>query len=152
MAGMAERLWRAANTAAVWVYRRSGGRVGGSAKGAPVLLLTVTGRKSGRAHTVPVAYVQRDGWYYLAASAGGAPAEPQWIRNLRATSTAKIEVGRESHPVVVEVLRGTDRDAAWRDVIVAAHPFFADYEKKSGRVIAVARVRPEAPASADPAQ
>jgi deazaflavin-dependent oxidoreductase (nitroreductase family) len=142
MSSMTARLWRGANAAAVWVYRRTGGRLGGKAKGAPVLLLTAPGRKSGRAHTVPVAYVLRDGWYYLAASAGGAPAEPQWIRNLRATPTATIQVGSESHPVAVEVLRGADRDDAWRDVIVATYPFFADYEKKVSRVIAIARVRP----------
>ena len=72
MSSLTARLWRGANAAAVWVYRRTGGRLGGKAKGAPVLLLTAPGRKSGRAHTVPVAYVLRDGWYYLAASAGGA--------------------------------------------------------------------------------
>jgi deazaflavin-dependent oxidoreductase (nitroreductase family) len=144
MSSMTDRFWRGANRAAVWVYRRTGGKVGGKAKGSPVLLLTAPGRKSGHRHTVPVAYVLHEGAYYLAASAGGRPAEPQWIRNLRATPTATIEVGRETHPVSVEVLRGEERDAAWRDVIVAAHPFFADYETKSGRVIAVARVTPTA--------
>jgi deazaflavin-dependent oxidoreductase (nitroreductase family) len=142
MASMASRLWKTANTVAVWVYRRTGGRVGGSARGCPVLLLTVPGRTSGRPHTVPVGYVLRDGSYYLAASAGGSPSEPQWIRNLRRTSTATIQVGRHTHPASVEVLRGADRDTAWNDVIVAAHPFFADYETKSGRRIAVARVTP----------
>lgn len=139
---MASRLWKTANTVAVWVYRATGGRVGGSARGCPVLLLTVTGRTSGRPHTVPVGYVLRDGSYYLAASAGGAPAEPQWIRNLRRTSTASIQVGRQTHPVSVEVLRGADRDAAWNDVVVATHPFFAGYETKAGRRIAVAKVTP----------
>ncbi len=143
MSSMTDRLWRGGNKAAVWVYRRTGGKVGGKAKGgSPVLLLTAPGRKSGQPHTVPVAYVLRDGAYYLAASAGGRPAEPQWIRNLRAAPAATIQVGRETHPVSVEVLRGDARDAAWHDVIVAKYPFFADYETKAGRVIAVARVTP----------
>ena len=143
MATVAQRLWKAGNTAAVWVYRRTGGRVGGRARGgSPVLLLTVAGRRSGLPHTVPVAYVERDGDYYLAATAGGQPREPQWIRNLRAASTATIEVGRERRTVSVEVLSGAASDAAWADVIVATHPSFGPYEAKSGRRIAVARLRP----------
>ncbi|WP_186814987.1 nitroreductase/quinone reductase family protein [Terrabacter aerolatus] len=139
---MASRLWKTANTVAVWVYRRTGGKVGGTAKGCPVLLLTVPGRSSGRPHTVPVGYVMHDGSYYLAASAGGRPKEPQWIRNLRAATGATIEVGRERRSVAVEVLRGADRDTAWNEVVVARHPFFADYETKAHRTIAVARLTP----------
>ena len=141
MASMAQRFWKAGNTAAVWMYRRTGGKVGGRAKGGSrVLLLTVAGRKSGMLHTVPVAYVERDGAYYLAATAGGQPKEPQWIRNLRAASTATIEVGRDSRVMSVEVLHGAESDAAWKDVIVATYPSFGPYETKSGRRIAVARL------------
>lgn len=146
MASMAERLWRAGNKAAVWVYRRTGGRLGGKAKGgSPVLLLTVPGRKSGQPHTVPIAYALKDGAYYLAATAGGSPTEPQWIRNLRATHSATIEVGAKVQAVEVEVLRGAEREAAWKDVIVASYPGFAAYETKSeGRKIAIARLTPAA--------
>jgi deazaflavin-dependent oxidoreductase (nitroreductase family) len=145
MASMAQRLWKVANTAAVWMYRRTGGKVGGRARGgSPVLLLTVAGRRSGMPHSVPVAYVERDGAYYLAATAGGQPKEPQWVRNLRAASTATIEVGREKRTTTVEVLRGAESEAAWKDVIVATHPSFAAYEAKAGRRIAVARLTPTA--------
>lgn len=143
MASMAQRLWKAGNAAAVWMYRRTGGKLGGRARGgSPVLLLTVAGRKSGMPHTVPVAYVERDGAYYLAATAGGQPKEPQWVRNLRAASTATIEVGRDRRTMAVEVLQGAESDAAWKDVIVATYPSFAPYEAKSGRRIAVARLTP----------
>lgn len=143
MTSMAQRLWKAGNAAAVWMYRRTGGKLGGRARGgSPVLLLTVAGRKSGMPHTVPVAYVERDGAYYLAATAGGQPKEPQWVRNLRAASTATIEVGRDRRTMAVEVLQGAESDAAWKDVIVATYPSFAPYEAKSGRRIAVARLTP----------
>jgi deazaflavin-dependent oxidoreductase (nitroreductase family) len=145
MASMTQRLWKAGNAAAVWLYRRTGGKVGGRARGGSlVLLLTVAGRRSGLPHTVPVAYVERDGAYYLAATAGGQPKEPQWIRNLRAAPTATIEVGRDTRVVSVEVLRGAECDAAWKDVIVATYPSFGPYEAKSGRRIAVARLTPTA--------
>ncbi len=141
MASMAQRLWRAASAASVWMYRRTGGVVGGRAKGGSrVLLLTVAGRRSGVPHTVPVSYVERDGAYYLAATAGGQPKEPQWVRNLRVAATATIEVGRDRKDVSVRVLEGEESDAAWRDVIVATYPAFASYEAKAGRRIAVARL------------
>ena len=61
MASMAQRLWKAGNAASAWMYR---GKVGGRARGgSPVLLLTVAGRRFGMPHTVPVAYVERDGAY-----------------------------------------------------------------------------------------
>jgi hemerythrin-like domain-containing protein len=47
------RLLPAANHLAVALYRRSGGRIGGSAKGIPVLLITAPGRRTGAPHTVP---------------------------------------------------------------------------------------------------
>jgi deazaflavin-dependent oxidoreductase (nitroreductase family) len=143
MATLAQRLWKIGNAAAVWIYRRTGGKVGGTARGgSTVLLLTVAGRKSGAPHTVPVAYVERDGDYYLAATAGGQPKEPQWIRNLRAAPTAAVEVGRDRRMVAVDVLSGADSEAAWKDVIVATYPSFGPYEAKSGRKIAVARLTP----------
>jgi deazaflavin-dependent oxidoreductase (nitroreductase family) len=142
MGTMTRRLWRAGNAGATWTYRRTGGRIGGRARGgSPVLLLTAPGRSSGQPHTVPVAYVERDGAYYLAATAGGQPKEPQWIRNLRATPTATIQVGRRQMPVSVEVLRGAARDAAWHD-FVTSYPSFAPYEQKAGRRIAIAKVTP----------
>lgn len=141
MSSMAQRVWRAGNSASVWMYRRSGGKIGGRARGGSlVLLLTVPGRRSGLPHTVPVAYVERDGAFYLAATAGGRPKEPQWVRNLRAASTATIEVGRERKTVSVEVLRGAEGESAWKDVIVGTYPSFAPYEAKAGRKIAVARL------------
>ena len=145
MATLAQRFWKAGNAAAVWMYRRTGGTVGGRARGGSlVLLLTVAGRRSGLPHTVPVAYVEHDGEYYLAATAGGQPKEPHWIRNLRSASTATVEIGRDRQLMSVEVLRGAESDAAWKDIIVATYPSFGPYEAKSGRKIAVARLTPNA--------
>ena len=142
MASIGQRLWKAGNTASVWVYRRTGGRLGGKARGgSPVLLLTVAGRRTGEPHTVPVAYVRSADAYLLAATAGGQEKEPQWIRNLRAATHATVEVGRERIPVSVEVLREAERQEAWAR-FVASYPSFGAYEAKAGRPIAVARLTP----------
>ena len=144
MASIGQRLWKAGNAASTWVYRRTGGRIGGKARGgSPVLLLTVAGRTTGEPRTVPVAYIRDGEAYLLAATAGGQPKEPQWIRNLRAATHATIEVGRERIPVSVEVLGDAAREEAWGR-FVATYPSFGPYETKAGRPIAVARLTPTA--------
>jgi deazaflavin-dependent oxidoreductase (nitroreductase family) len=139
-------LARYANRLAVWLYRRSGGRIGGSAKGIPVLLITVPGRRTGTPHTVPVAYLDHDGGYVVTGSSGGSRTEPQWFRNIRAARQVHIQVGDQHHDVGARVPDGAERDRLWRDVVLNRAPFFAKYEQKAGRVIpiAVIALRPSA--------
>ncbi len=139
---MMKRAMRAAIPTLVWLYRRSGGRIGGTAKGTNVLLLTVAGRKTGRLFTVPVSYLRHEGGYVVTGSAGGMKQDPQWIRNLKATGQAEIEIGRERVTVDGRVTAGAERDRLWRDVVLAQAPVFAQYEQKSGRVIPVATLMP----------
>ena len=137
------RIAGTANRLAVAVYRRSGGRIGGKARGGtPVLLLTVPGRKTGAPRTTPVSYFQHEDGYLVAATAGGSKRDPQWFRNLRATPRAHVEVGTRHVDVEVRVLSGEERDGAWRDVVLARAPSFAHYEEKSRRVIPLAVLTP----------
>ena len=66
----------------VWLYRLSGGRVMGRMAGAPILLLTTTGRRSRRERTVPVLYLEDGGRFVMVASIAGAPQNPAWFLNL----------------------------------------------------------------------
>jgi deazaflavin-dependent oxidoreductase (nitroreductase family) len=106
-----------------------------------VLLLTVPGRRTGANHTVPVCFVERDGAWLVTASAGGSKDEPQWFRNLRATERAEVQIGERHISVDVSIPEAADRDRAWEHVLHRA-PFFAAYERKSGRTIPVAVLRP----------
>lgn len=128
----------AGNKAAAWVYRRTGGRIGGSAKGVPVLLLTVSGRKTGVPRSVPVAFFEHRGGYLVAASAGGGKADPQWIHNLRAAGEAHISIYGDQHNVDARIVYSAERDELWQKVVLARAPFFAKYEEKSGRTIPLA--------------
>jgi deazaflavin-dependent oxidoreductase (nitroreductase family) len=101
---IARRAMAAGNNAAAWVYRRTRGRIGGSAKGVPVLLLTVAGRKTRIPRTVPVAYFEHGDGYLVVASAGGAKAEPQWIHNLGAARQAHITVFEDQYDVDARML------------------------------------------------
>ncbi|HEX2154299.1 MAG TPA: nitroreductase/quinone reductase family protein [Acidimicrobiia bacterium] len=142
---MTHRMLAAGNNAAAWVYRRTRGRIGGSAKGVPVLLLTVAGRKTQIPRTVPVAYFKHGDGYLVAASAGGAKAEPQWIRNIGAAGTAHITVSEDQYDVDARVPHSAERDKLWQEVVLAQAPFFAKYEEKSGRTIPIALLVPNDP-------
>jgi deazaflavin-dependent oxidoreductase (nitroreductase family) len=143
MSAVTRRLARAAITLAVGLYRRSGGRIGGTARGgAPVLLLTVAGRTTGTPRTTPVSFFEQDGSYVVVGSGGGSAAEPQWMRNVRAASTAHVQIKRQQQDVAVRMAEGEERDRLWRDVVVARAPSFAAYEGKSGRTMPLAVLTP----------
>lgn len=136
------RTFRAANPLAVRTYRRSGGRLGARAKGLPVLLITVRGRRTGEDHTTPVAYFDVGDGYLVCGTGGGMAPEPQWFRNLRRADRARIQIGATTLPVTVHVLDRAERDRALNDVVLSRAPFFTKYEERSGRVVPIALLTP----------
>lgn len=64
------------------------------------------------------------------------------FRNLRRASGASVEIGTTPHDVQPEVLEGTERDRVWREVVLVRAPEVSKYERKAGRVIPVAMLRP----------
>ena len=93
MANVQRALMRTGGRISVALYRATGGRIGGRARGISVLLLTVPGRRTGVAHTTSVSYFLEGDRYVVTGSGAGSRTEPQWFRNLRAASAAQIEVG-----------------------------------------------------------
>ena len=89
----------------VWLYRRTGGRVGGKwrigsalFKPVPVLLLDHRGRTSGRAYTSPLLYLQDGPNVVIVASQGGLPRNPQWYHNLAAHPETTIQIRSRGTP------------------------------------------------------
>ncbi|MGW7362614.1 nitroreductase/quinone reductase family protein [Streptomyces sp. NPDC054841] len=118
-------------------FRANGGRVGGYFEGARLLLLTTTGARSGAPHTTPVGYLPDGGERVLViASAGGAPKNPDWFRNLLAHPRLTVEDGVFTYEARAVVLEGAERDAAFARA-VEADPGWADYQAKTERVIPV---------------
>jgi deazaflavin-dependent oxidoreductase (nitroreductase family) len=142
MASFQRTAMRAAGAVTVRLYRASGGRLMGKARGgAPVLLLTVAGRKSGVEHTTAVSYFKDAGGFVVTGSAGGAPSEPQWFRNLRHADRAVIEVGPKRIDVTVSIAGADSHKVLWRKLIAAA-PSFAKYQTKVQREIPMAVLTP----------
>ena len=117
-------------------FRASGGIVGGRFAGRPMLLLTMTGAKSGQVRTTPLVYLADGNRWVIFASKGGAPTHPDWYYNLVAHPDVSIEVGTETVPVRASVITGVERDALYGRQ-ARLMPAFADYEAKTTRTIPV---------------
>ncbi len=104
--------------------------------GRPLLLLTTTGAKSGQPRTTPMMYVPDGDRMLVIASNAGAPAHPDWYRNLLAHPQVTVEVGGDAFDARAVVLEGTERQQLW-DKIVASYPFFVEHQAKITREIPV---------------
>jgi deazaflavin-dependent oxidoreductase (nitroreductase family) len=124
------------NTKIIEEFRANAGRLGGDWEGRDLLILTTTGRKSGRPHTVPMVFT-RDGERLLVyASKAGAPTHPDWYFNLVADSHVVVEVGPDRYDATATPLEGEERDREFA-AQVARYSVFGDYAKKTDRVIPV---------------
>ena len=117
-------------------FRTNGGKVGGPFEGAPMMLLTTTGAKSGQVRTKPVVYTRDSDRFVIIASKAGAPTNPDWFHNLVANPDTKIEIGDEIRAVHARVVKGAERTRIW-EAQKAEVPQFAGYEAKTDREIPV---------------
>ncbi|GGR41281.1 deazaflavin-dependent oxidoreductase (nitroreductase family) [Nocardioides luteus] len=130
------------NQAIIDEFRSNDGNVTSVPFGRGLVLVHHVGRKSGVERVSPVAHIrQDDDTWLIAASKAGAPENPAWYHNLLANPETKIETPDDG-VVEVEVseLTGAERDAAW-ERFKEMSPGFADYEKKTDRVIPVLALR-----------
>ena len=129
------------SAAHVFLYRRSAGRIGGRFRGADVLLLTVTGRKSGRRRTTPLMY-RRDGDdLIVAASNGGMAWAPSWWLNLRANPAAEVQLGAERRRVRATQADPVERERLW-PLMNQTWAGYDAYQRRSSRLIPLVKLRP----------
>ena len=101
------------------------------------LLLTTTGRKSGKQLMVPLIYRPTDdGGYCVIASKGGAPSHPAWYLNLEANPTVALKVANDEFKAVARVAEGDEREKLWQ-VMVNYYAPYADYQASTERRIPV---------------
>jgi deazaflavin-dependent oxidoreductase (nitroreductase family) len=116
-------------------YRLSGGRLFGKVGTAPVLLLTTTGRRSGRKRTAPVLYMRDGELLVVIGSNAGNERPPAWSLNLVAHPEAEVEIGRERLRVRARVAAGDERAALWRRMNAEHYEGFDDYARRTSRDI-----------------
>jgi deazaflavin-dependent oxidoreductase (nitroreductase family) len=102
----------------------------------PALLLTSTGRKSGKARPLPLIYGRDGDNFIIIGSKGGAPEDPQWRKNLLANPDAEVQVAREHYKVRARDASGAERDRLW-EMMVGILPQYAEYQARTDRKIPV---------------
>ncbi|HET6212885.1 MAG TPA: nitroreductase/quinone reductase family protein [Micromonosporaceae bacterium] len=108
----------------------------------PSLLLTTTGRRTGRSRTCPLLYVRDGDAYVVIGSNWGRPGQPAWSGNLLTDPVATVTVGGTAIPVRATLVRGADRDRL-RTRLLAEWPAYATYEQRAaGRRLRIFRLDP----------
>ena len=120
--------------------RRSGRSALGTLFRTDVLILTTTGRRTGRRRETPVAYLEYAGGWLISGGAGGQQ-RVDWVANLRADPDAWVTVRRERVAVEAEALDGDAYEYA-RPVALRTWPRIAHYEKRAGRTVPMFVLRP----------
>jgi len=126
----------------VRLYRLTNGRFSLTPKGAQVLLLTTTGRRSGDPRVTPLIYTVDGDGYFVVGSNWGEPGHPAWVLNLLANPEATIEVGSRQQVVNARLLTGAERTTVWQRLI-RSWPLYADLAARAGdRELPVVSLRP----------
>ncbi len=135
---MSERL--SFNQQVIEEFRANEGVCGGPFEGAPMILVTMTGAKSGRELCSPLVYSMDGDDHVIIASMGGAPTHPNWYYNLVANPQVTVEVGTDKFEATAVLTEGDERQRLY-DAQAALMDNFREYaENAAPRVIPVFRL------------
>lgn len=124
-----------------YLYRLTGGVVGGLVSGAPQLLLTTIGRKSGRRFTCPLLSLPDGPNLVVVASYGGQAKPPHWARNLMANPQGWVQIGQHHWEIRAELGDPELRERLW-PVFCQYYPGYEAYQKKTDRTIPLLVLKP----------
>jgi len=124
------------NQSVIKEFRTNQGKVGGPMEGMPILLLTMTGAKTGRTLVRPLCYSRDGDRIVIIASYGGAPRNPPRYHNLVANPMVTVEVGTEKFRARAVQVYGSERERLFA-AQAKLMPFFTDYQNKTKRQIPV---------------
>ena len=124
------------NRSVIAEFREKDGAVSGPFAGAPLLLLTTTGAKTGTERTTPLVHTRDGDRIVIIASKGGAPRHPDWYRNLSANPQVTVELPGDTFRAQARVADGEERDRLYR-AQADLMPNFDEYAAKTDRLIPV---------------
>jgi deazaflavin-dependent oxidoreductase (nitroreductase family) len=117
-------------------YLATDGADGHIWRGVPTLLLTTTGRKSGKPLQLPLIYGKDGDRFVIIASRGGAPDHPGWYKNLAANPAVKVQVLADKFAARARTATGAERARLWQ-TMAAIFPPYEEYKAKTTREIPV---------------
>ena len=110
--------------------------LGGGTGLVATLLLTTTGRKSGKALTLPLIFGRSGPDYVVVASKGGAPAHPAWYLNLEANPLVQVQVKADKFAARARTADAAERATLWPMMVKIYGPY-EHYQAKTERKIPV---------------
>lgn len=123
-------------------YERTGGAEPSEMVGKEWIILWTLGAKSGKVRKTPLVRVADDaGRYAVVGSMGGAPTHPQWVHNVRANATARLQDGADVRDFSVREVEG-DEKATWWTRAAAVWPDYDNYQASTDRQIPVFVLEP----------
>jgi F420H(2)-dependent quinone reductase len=125
-------------------YEATGGREANTLRdtGRPIVIFTTRGAKSGKIRKFALMRVEHGGAYAMVASQGGAPQHPGWYFNVTAhPDELMVQDGPEPFDAVARELAGAERQEWW-DRAVEAYPPYAEYQRRTDRLIPVLLAEP----------
>lgn len=129
-------LIRAASRIHGGVYRISRGRLLGRLVGMPVLLLTTTGRTSGRRRTAALTYLEDGRDLVVVGSFGGSDLPPAWWLNLRSEPRATVLIRGTTSRVTARAATAEEHGRLW-PLVTRTNPGYARYQERTARPIPI---------------
>jgi len=142
MSSLKRKFTRVGGHIGVWMYRTLNGRLSSGSKNVTVLMITTPGRRTGIPRSTCVRYLETSAGFVVWGTGSGSRQDPDWFQNLRKASTAQVQVRERQFTMQPHELQGAEREAMWRDTILAHAPEVSRYAQKAGRTIPVAVLEP----------
>lgn len=123
-------------------YVATDGAEGHDWNGTTTLILTTTGRTTGKRRSTPLIYQKYGADYLVVASKSGADEPPLWYRNLQADPEVEVQVKGERFTAHARTATDGEKPEMWR-IMAAAWPSYDEYQTKTDRQIPVVVLEPQ---------
>lgn len=130
------------NEGVIAEFRANGGQLSGPMQGAPILLLTTTGRRSGTSHTTPLGFLDVEGRIVVAAANGGADVHPDWFHNIEQDQQVTVELPGATISSTGTVTGGRERTELL-EALAETLPGMSDHIDATSRDIPVIVLKPQ---------
>ena len=120
----------------VLVYKLTSGRLMGGFTGRDVMLVSMTGAKTGKTRTIPLMYVPYKDGVILVGSQGGAPKSPVWVRSVEKNPDVVVQYKGEKMQLRARRADDAEKAEVW-PVCVEYYREYEDYQQRTERNIPV---------------
>jgi deazaflavin-dependent oxidoreductase (nitroreductase family) len=123
-------------------YVESGGEEGYTMRGVPTLILTTTGRRSGKRRSTPVMFGRDGDNFVIVGSLGGASKHPYWYLNLLEDPDVEVQHKTDCIRGTASVATGEERERLWK-IMTEVFPTYDRYQERTDRELPVVVIEPK---------